>query len=869
MQKIIAHLFFFITFLVFAYPDINIRKINRALEKQDYQKVKMLIQKSYEKDPKNPGINYYEAVMFNSSNYLHCNLDSARLAIDESLKNYQSIDEKNEIKLSKYGITKNTIIDLMIIIKEQLYDELIKNYTVKNIEEFRKKYPNSEYENKLIYKRDSIVFGNIKLSNSIEKYKYFINEYHSSVFVQEAKILLDQLRYEALTKETSIASYYHFLEEYPNTRYRSPIEKYILRQSTLMNRKEEFLKFLKFAKTPSLRKLSADILFYLDKNNFDPNIHPSPDSIIQQKKIQRETIFPLSYLNKIGFYSQKIKNWMIQPNYNDIGEQYKCELSNDDWLHVYNNKKGKIIDRLGKTVLKNVSAYTSLDIGFALVNHNKQKYLYHKSGFRVLKTPIKDAKIIDNRWIAVKKGKKWGIISFLGVTLLNFEYDDIYKDEFFYVFKKNQRFALYPEKWLASSLEKNNLSLNFNLDDFERLENQTIIGMRNEQECLLDNQINLLIPWSNHVIYVNKDAIYSKSSNGYKIFDNKSKKLINQNYNHLEFNEHWYALQSDSQWFLLSKNHDAILSKGYDSIKLIASFAALLFKSNQKELLLPNNKRIRIHSQELIKTFVNQQDYFIIKNEEKISLYNNEGKLKINGDFQEISFLNDSLLKVKTQDRYGVMRLDGTYEVEPKYEVISVEKDIIYMLYKNKIAVFDLKTNLKTKPIYKIRPIRLGIFYLTNDNKKHIIYNKKGEYILTLDGYEQVTYWNDTSFLVKKNKYFHFLDIHNHKSSNNIQGITKIISNEKEQIWTYISNNRYGLVSTQRGILIEPSFTNILKMRGYKENEVILLGDRSLYGSKYHVISYIDKKGQYIIAKKYKTGEYKKLLCPNYDESDI
>ena len=167
-------LFAIITVQLLAFASLS--RIQKAMDKQEYEKAKELIVKGYQKEPDNPGFSYYHALLLFTDEYDGFNADSARLLIAAADEKFQVYPEELRVKLEEEFITEDTIYKLGISVRNFLYKETLADLSLKSVLDFRAKYPKSPYEDALIFKRDSMVFMKVRAENSIPGYQNFIAE---------------------------------------------------------------------------------------------------------------------------------------------------------------------------------------------------------------------------------------------------------------------------------------------------------------------------------------------------------------------------------------------------------------------------------------------------------------------------------------------------------------------------------------------------------------------------------------------------------------------------------------------------------------------------------------------------------------------
>lgn len=848
---------FLILFIPLATFAGKLDRIKKAIDGGDYTKAQELIVKASEKEPNNPGISYFQAFLYQTPTFQHYDLDSARITIDKAITDFEKADEKSIANLNEDGIRLELTIKLQTSIRDKQFLYLLSDVSIETMSTFRAKYPGSVYDDMLEFKQDSIVFLNVKEIPSIPKISQFIAEYSTSIFLPEAKKILDQLNYQELKRNGKLPAHYQFLVQYPLTNFRKQVEAYILRYSTLDHSPESYLAFLALSGTESLKRKAANLLYYTsDERGEFIEYHPDLDSISHAFKTSDLALFPVIDRGKFGF-ATSTGQIQIEHQYTQVEEHDKCQLITDDWVFVQKEDEGFIIDKMGNKIIDKVEQYSNLGNGAALVSQDGSTYLYHKSGFKILNEPIDGAEVLQKRWIKVKEDEKSKLVSFLGVPITETQYDDIYLKESFWVFEKRGLLAVYTEGLIADELHKKGLSLEFKFDDIELIREGMFIGFREGRECLIDQQLNFLIPWGNYLIYPDDSGWYLKLENGYQIYNSLEKEVLNRQFPYLESNNGWLALKTKEDWMLLPRKEGVLPSRGYDSLKLINDFIAFTLKEDQSQVIFNDGSTLAFEQDAQIKTFPNS-NFISITNNTGLTIYNENGKSIITGRFDQVSFLNDSLLKVEVKNKQGLMTVEGEYILRPIFDLIDQQNEMIFLLQDNKIGCFDLNANVIFMPRYEARLEKIGSHYTAKLNGKYGLIDLEEKQVLDFS-YDEISYWNDSTFKVKKENYYDLINYSEESKVSKMELMNKLTSIEGNEIWKFVKSGKYGLLSTEKGIILEPEFSDIFNIGTAKSP--LFFADQHLDKAGFHVVSYVNQEGELILSKAYTTDEFDLILC--------
>ncbi|MEM6829089.1 MAG: WG repeat-containing protein [Bacteroidota bacterium] len=808
------------------------------------------------KDAQNPGIDYYTSLLFSTEKYSEYSLDSARVYIQLSQEKYDQATPSLKEDLAEDGVTADKIGMQDEYIRGLLYERLMENLSLQNIYDFQYVYPLSPFDSLLIYMGDSIVYERVVTSDTEADYLQFISEVKTSVFKEKAIDRLDHLRYQSLLRSKALDDYYRFLSDYPTTQFKNQIEAYILKRATAGQERESFIDFINFSSNLFLKKKAGDVVYHLDPERKLIKEHPYLDSLKVVHDLSEKQLFPVLDAGQFGFYSRN-GDQAIGYEFTQINEEFKCGLTSDEWLFV-SDTISKIIAKNGEIILSNIQEYTDLGHGAAKVKKNGKWFLYHKSGFLILKGAIQDAEVLNGRWIKVQRKDRWGLFSFLGYEVAPFKYENIETLGPFWIFQKNRSLAVYNKEKIRDDLDQKGLELEFRFHDVELIDQDKLIGFRENRECMLDSALNFLIPWGVYQINPDPSGWYLKSAEGYRLYNHEKEDIGDDVHPYLELNRGWLALKrKGGSWMLSAREVSAKDKTGYDSLKLISDFVAYAERKEKRQLIFSNGDSLDLMRGEKVKTFLNRPSYLLLEGSYGRKVVSITGKEVVRGNFDELTFFNDSLVKANINRKYGLIRLKGGYLIKPEYQAIDELDGLILCLINGKIGCYDLKNGNWVRAKYESRIARLGENYLVKSEGMFGVLNPSNELVIPTD-YDEIRYWNDTSYLVKKEAWY-FINQNNEQIGDPFDYLSELSKSGDESIFEYIKHGKYGLLSSKSGFLLEPEFTEIVNL-GSSE-EPLFMADQHLKTAQLHVVSYVNANGKLIMSKAYRKSDFDKLLC--------
>ena len=204
------------------------------------------------------------------------------------------------------------------------------------------------------------------------------------------------------------------------------------------------------------------------------------------------------------------------------------------------------------------------------------------------------------------------------------------------------------------------------------------------------------------------------------------------------------------------------------------------------------------------------------------------------------------------------MNLKGEYLLRPLYNSLNESDDFIQLLNRGMIGGYDLRTGVRFDPKYEARIERLDTLYKVKKDGKYGLVDRKEQEVISFS-YDEITYWNDTSLMVVNEGFRQFINLKEEVVIENVQEMRKLIENDYQTVYLYVKDGKYGLIGSMEGIIAYPEYSDIINI-GQKEDP-LFFADQNLARAGFHVVSYINQKGDLVLSKAYRNEEFDLLLC--------
>lgn len=857
---------FFIILCVFCFFQAktnDLRKVLKAVEKTDYDRAFSLLSQSLEKDTINPGAKWYLAELLSTDSLAFYRLDSAREMIQAALSDFDSASQKTIDLLAKQGYSRTTLMITFDKIKMISLRDAIKENSVQALEQFAVWYPDSPGQQTALRLRDSLAFLEAADENSWQAMARYISEYPQSHWIVNANVRYEKLLYEDFTKDQSKKSFEMFVQEFPESPYIEHAISHIYDFISVYDKQEVWKEFIQKYPKSKIAKKALDRLYHLDKDEFFkfPSLLKTVniDSFIHIYNLESVPLLPIIEKGKIGYINQKGE--LVFPAFYEpkTEESIFCEIYTADF---FASEKSLINRNMVPVSTQAFDEVFDIGNGVLLLKKGNSGTLLFKNG-EVIANDISDAVLFDQKWIKAKRNEKFGLLSTSGNQLSAFQYDEIEIRGDFWVFYKEQRIAVTNEKQIVSETGEGGFTLAFKFEEIELINDQLIIGFNDNRECLLNAELEFIIPWG--VYEVNPDpylAFVRNPNQAYQLFNQKTVQLLGANtFKQLYVTGKWLAVKNEV-WQLLNLENQTIFM--FDSVKLINDFAVQIIENSGTSILFPNGQRIPLEPKQTAKdlsfsTGLAKSEFLEIATEKTKSVWDRYGQFLFQGYFEDVVSLTDSLFRITYRKKQGVVDREGFYVIEPDYDFIQIKGDLLQLLKNNKIGTFDLKHQVLLNDNYDTGFERFEDNYLTSKNGMKGVIDRENNRIIHFL-YKDIKSFNDTASWVLSDSSWQLISHRNQQIlMNQIQQIELLHTVNQERFYKILTSSGYGIVSSRNGMIIDPAFTEI-KLWQINKKPVFLC---EYYHGKtdYYLLAYYNEKGEKIYAGAHTSLVYEQFYC--------
>ena len=366
------------------------------------------------------------------------------------------------------------------------------------------------------------------------------------------------------------------------------------------------------------------------------------------------------------------------------------KTTNEGYRYGYVNVEGKEII---ETIYNDLHRITEIDTNdIYIVCAKNGKYGLLKNNKQIIDNEYQSLVYNQtNNSIIALRGKKYGVMSIDGNTIIPFEYKQIdITGEYIYATTNDENVKIFDSNGQETNMDKD-LSI-VNIEDTE---------------------------YKMYIQTINEKTTYSIYKNEQKITKNE--------YTYIQylFDNYFIACNTKGKLGIIDANENIKIELNYNSIQMIED-------TNMIQAINNDKKTTEIYSKEM-KKISELKNATIEKNKEYIKLYNDEEIKYISKEEKEVKnteiFANNKIFAKKSGSKWGFVDSSGNKVVDYKYEkVTELNKYSFAGIKQNgKWGVVNNEGRIIVEPTYELdnnEPTFIGQYYQVIYGNGEIYYTK-------------------------------------------------------------------------------------------------------------------------------------------------
>lgn len=370
---------------------------------------------------------------------------------------------------------------------------------------------------------------------------------------------------------------------------------------------------------------------------------------------------------------------------------YIVSVTTDEgYRYGYVNLEGKEIIETKYNDLYRITDIDSNDVYIICAENGK--YGLFKNGKKIIDNEYQALTYTEsNNTLIALKGKKYGVISIDGKTIIPFEYKQIdITGDYIYATVTEKDIKIFDTNGQETDMDKDLAIINVDNTDYK--------------------------------IYI--QTVEGKTE--YNIYRNEQK-ITKNKYTYIQYlyDNYFIACNTDGKLGVIDDNGKIKVEFNYNSIQRIEN-------TNMIQTLNSNTKITEIYSKEM-KKICELENATVENNVEYVKLYNDEEIKYISKDEKEVKntevFTNNKLFAKKIGTKWGFVDINGNKVVDYKYEKVTEVNEYGFAGIKQngKWGVINSNGEIILEPTYELsedEPIFINQYYQVIYGNGEIYYTK-------------------------------------------------------------------------------------------------------------------------------------------------
>jgi hypothetical protein len=674
----------------------KIEKGYQALEIYNYFEAKKLFEESL-KNNLVPAAYGLSVIYFRTDNPFH-NIDSAYNFVIRSLAGFPALDLKSKLKIKELGVDSLSIVHQRDRISEILYERAVITNTIDAFNYFINKNFWSTKVESAVFKRDSLAFFIADSKGQSKDYQEFMNTYPTSYFAESATSKFEHNLYLESTASNTLLSYLEFVKKYPDSPYRTDAEDKIFELYTQTETVDAYRRFI--ADCPQNHNVNeAWRRLY--------NTHVQTNSYSENSIEEFTSAYP-AYP-----FLEEIEQELIVAN-----QRFLPIKSGDLWGFV--NENGVVAIPVAYEEADNFSE------GLAVVKTNGKYGYINKAGMLNIAARFDDALPFHEGHAVVELKGKLGMINRSGEFIIPAQFEDLgnLTDGLAY-FLKDSLYGYFDSKGIVRipptftdafdyQAGKAIVSLNdfFGLidkygttfipmkyDDLRLYKDQTYLAMSNDYWGLISISGDTILPFEYDYIgtmscnraLVEKEELYNfVDPNGDLILTTWLVPF--SEYRQLAVFKNGYArIEVDQKYILIDTTGKRLFAQPKENLGDYSELIAIS-KAGKWGYYTPAGVLTIPHNFTLAGSF--SKGFAIAGIDPFYGLINKQGQYILQPYYEDLTFLNDTLLIAKSHGNYGLLNVRGDTLLNFVYISIEpIDDKIVKIEEGDSVFYYDILNN--------------------------------------------------------------------------------------------------------------------------------------------------------------------------------
>ena len=931
-----------------------------SLEKQKYPQVQETLANTLAKDSLPVGTYYVYSLLYTDSLFAGYDIDTAYQYVQQAVDQYSQLEKKQQEKLNKQlALDTVRLRQQKLRVDSLAYARANEDSSVQAYQRFINDFSTAPQVPQAVQYRNQLAFDSVQRVDTYPAYRYFMDTYPQAKQYSLAQQRYNTLAFQELTQEGTLGSYLDFLKRYPTSPYRPQAEQAIFEISTADNQPEHYAAFARRYPRSAAARQAVNTLYHLYKATRPPGHFlqdfpglPYADSLREVIRTEAHPLAPVLNGNRYGFIDSQ-GTTVIDSRYDYLPASYFCQGVLADFVHTgvidSTQLRHEVLTPRGTLVFSFTGPYDSSDVrldealvdlggGLLEVISGNQRAVRHKAGHPVISAfdrleaveLIPSDELTHETWsvpyqfIKFRVDDAWGIKAFSGRTLLEPAYASIEEYGPFLVLERDGALAVTNRQTLLEQMGKPG-SVDFIYDDVALLEGNFLLAYRGEQETVLDEQLDTVVPLDDQQIVrrfssdtsatdrwlvkrtragqrVVNDSLVTQRQTDYYLYPPKNPARGVVTFRRAFYNDQWLALRGNKKFSLVNYQQPDSSRAAYDSVQILGEHFVLTFQGlgtgqDSATVLLDSGGR-RTFSLRTGADGTTHPGFRLLRTEGMVApdqlreyllidplrdpqrLINSRGEVIVERSLTDATVYPSGLIVIQSGRSQGLVDSAGHELLPPRYDGIgNYQAPGTLSLFKGKkFGLYQYPAGTVIEPVYESALTQYSqldsaeqSLFVAKENGKYGIVTATNQRVAPF-AFERVVYWNDTSALVKADgqwMIYRLTDqITNWSSVNEenvlyegIEDFSFFREGPGEQLLRTYADQSYGVLSSQRGELLPPTYDDISLFGNPTADDYLFFTEKYIPEAELYIMIYLDTNGQLVRRLALTSDQYDRMYC--------
>jgi len=845
----------------------------KALEKNQPEEARKLLDKELAKQPGNAGAKYVYALLFLAADSKGNGLDSASAYLKQAAQFFPRADDKTKRKWQKYGITDQAVAAKRAEVDSLAFTIARTTHAEYAYQSFLTRFPDAPQRAEAIERRNELAFAKAVQANTYESYKTFLQKYPDSRQAREAEKLYELLLYEFHTSDDDLQAYQLFVELYPESPYRHRAEKRLYELYTASHTRTVYYNFTRqYASNPYAR--SAWHWLYTLYRQEKPDgafLAEYPDFYDKAWLQGLQRALPLAYF---PVYEEETQRYgfmdaaghpVIPARYDSVAGDYFCDGVKAPYLLVYQQEKLAVIDKTGRDIVPaGAEEVEAIEDDLLLVRKNGKTGIVHQGGFTVLEPEYDDVELLDETFIAVGKDNKRGLVAYTGREIMPIAFEEIRSlPEGIVAFRREGRYALLSRDKLLSGKDT---ALQFAYDRVEPVRKGYLKVCADSTETILNENLEVVLSATGRVVPLANGWATARHG-AWRLFDEAGKSAADTTFDEVMANDAFLAGRKGDFWALWRRDISPRLKFDYDTITLLGNEGFAVRQGNAVFAYFRPDNFVKLGSFQRVSLLrLENSAWYWLQVEDKAGkkgLYSPKGAVVLPVRYEKIIPWRGDLFCVQLNGKYGLVNQAGKLMLPPSYSALEYQKDgFIATLRNGKFGLIHMGKEINIQPQYDklLRPYDgSGNLLIAVKEGKQGLINMANEPASEF-AFDEIRYWQYGVALVKQEGRWHLYQISDRKFLfKPIEEISYIRQDKEEIILKVYAGKKYGILSNEKGVVVDFEYDDL---RNVGSGQIpFYLAENFVDDADVYLVFYLDRNGKRVHRQMFDEKRYARITC--------